>query len=120
MPPRARRPKKPAKKKKAHMEPLFPELEKGARKKPFKPKKGEQTPQKLAVGRAHQIKRALGELSARGFVERGQVTSLEEEIRRTLSLYVKKRLSEKEANRFLASTGWVIKYIEILNREKRK
>ncbi|MCD6246928.1 MAG: hypothetical protein J7J87_00645 [Candidatus Diapherotrites archaeon] len=118
MPPRARKPKKPIKNKKAQMEPLFPELKKGA-KKVIKIR-GKQTPQKLAVGRAHQIRRRLSELLARGFVERGQITSLEEEIKRILSLYAKKRLSEKEANRFLASTEWVIKYIEMLNREKRK
>jgi len=119
MPPRARRPRKAAKRKEAHMKPLFPELEKGARKKPLKPGEKKQTPQTLAVERAHQIRRMLSELSARGFVERGQVALLEEEIKRILSLHAKNRLSKEEANRFLALTEWVVRYIQLMKKSGR-
>lgn len=118
MPRGPRKPKRPTRKgEKPDMEPLFPELRKGAGKRPAKSPEKKKTPQMLAVGRAHQIKRALGELAVRGHIEPGQARVLEGEIRRVLGLYAKGRLTRKEANYFLNSTNWVLEYIKLLKSE---
>lgn len=121
MPPRPGKPKRPAGKRggKPYMEPLFPELKKGAGKRPAKAEK-KQDPRMLAVGRAHQIRRVLNELEARRYVERGQLETLREEITRILGLYRRGRLTKREANHFLNSTAWVLEYIKLLRKEKQQ